>query len=126
MNRRARTAEGDPVVLLKVPVEDDSDEFVEVEIDYDDLTDGVQLASRPGEGAARAAFSLSSALDRVLPALRAIVARLRGAEHAPDEIAMEIGLKVGGEQGLIFTKGTAEATFTVSLTWYKPGTTPRR
>ena len=109
------------MVLLRVPVEEGSAEFMEVEVDYDDLEEGVRLASRTSDGAMRAAFSLSSAFDKVLPALRTIVTRLRTAEHAPDEIAMELGLKIGGEQGLIFTKGTAEATFTVSLTWYKPG-----
>ncbi|HEU4420956.1 MAG TPA: CU044_2847 family protein [Pilimelia sp.] len=109
------------MVLLRVPVEEGSAEFVEVEVDYDDLAEGVRLASRDPADTARAAFSLSSAFDRVLPALRTIVTRLRTADHAPDEIAMELGLKIGGEQGLIFTKGTAEATFTLSLTWYKPG-----
>jgi NTP-dependent ternary system trypsin peptidase co-occuring protein len=113
------------MALLRVPVEEGSDEYVEVEISPDELEDSVQLASRVGDGVARAAFSLGAALDRVMPALRTVLSRLRETEHAPDEIGMQLGLKVGGEQGLIFTKGTAEATFTLSLTWYKPGTVPR-
>ena len=54
-----------------------------------------------------------------MPALRTIIIRLRTDEHSPDEIAMNLGLKVGGEAGLVFAKGTAEATFTVSMTWHK-------
>lgn len=97
-------------VLLRIPIEDGSDEFVEVEAE----ADGVVLASIRDR---KSAFSLGSAMDRVLPALRAIVKRVRTAEHAPDEISMELGLKVGGEQGFILTKGTAEATLTLTLTW---------
>jgi hypothetical protein len=67
-----------------------------------------------------APYSLASSLDRVMPALRTIITRLRTDEHSPDEIGMQLGLKVGGEAGLVFAKGTAEATFTVSLTWHKP------
>jgi hypothetical protein len=48
--------------------------------------------------------------------------RLRSATHSPDEIEIEAGLKVGGETGLVFTKGTAEANFVVRMTWAKPST----
>jgi hypothetical protein len=33
---------------------------------------------------------------------------------------MQLGLKVGGETGLVFARGSAEATFTVNLSWRKP------
>jgi hypothetical protein len=97
-------------VLLKVPIEDGTDEFVEVEAE----ADGVILASIHDR---ISAFSLGSAMDSLLPVLRTIVKRVRDAEHAPHEIAVELGLKVGGEQGFILTKGTAEATLTLTLTW---------
>jgi hypothetical protein len=38
----------------------------------------------------------------------------------PDELVLEFGLTVGGEAGIPFvSKGTAEATFTITATWTK-------
>lgn len=108
-------------VLLKVALTADGDEYIEVEVDRRDLGDAVQLtANEQGRDMALAPYTLAASLDRVLPALRMIITRIRGAEHAPDEIAMDLGLKIGGETGIIFAKGTAEATFTISMTWRKP------
>lgn len=106
--------------LLRVPIDQGSDEYVEVEVDTRDLGESVRLASESRPDAVTAPFSLASSVDRVLPALSAILTRLRHADHAPDEIGMELGLKIGGETGLIFAKGTAESTFTVTLSWHKP------
>jgi hypothetical protein len=108
-------------VLLKVPIGDDPSEFVEIEVDRRDLGEGIQLTAGAQTDVATAPFSLASSLDQVLPALSTILAKLRKAEQAPDEIGMKLGLKVGGETGLIFAKGTAEATFEVSLTWRRAG-----
>jgi hypothetical protein len=106
-------------VLLKVPVSEGSTEYVEVEVDRRELGESVQLRAGSVVEAA-AAFSLTSSMDRVLHAVLAMLTRVRSAEHAPDEVGMELGLKVGGETGLIFAKGTAESTFTLTLTWRKP------
>jgi Trypsin-co-occurring domain 1 len=103
-------------VLLRVPVEDGSAEYVEVEVERRDLSESVELVADDGK-ALVATRSLGASMDRLVPALRAILKRLRGDGFAPDEVGMEVGLKVGGETGLIFAKGTAEATFTVKLTW---------
>jgi hypothetical protein len=107
-------------VLLRVPIGDDPSEFVEVEVDRRDLGDTVELTSG-GRDFAVAAFSLGSSFDQVLPALSTILTKLRSVAHSPDKVEMTLGLKVGGETGLIFAKGSAEATFTVALTWRKPG-----
>lgn len=106
-------------VLLRVPVHDGSGEFIEVEVDRGELSEMVQLTS-VGESATTAAFSLASSVDRILPAISTVVTRLRTADYAPQEIKIELGLKVGGETGLVFAKGTAEATFAVSVTWRRP------
>jgi len=105
--------------LLKVPVGDAGDEFIEVEVEKRDLA-GVELAADDRDGSEKAPFTLATSMTRVMPAINAILTRLRSAEHAPDEICMELGLTIGGETGLIFTKGTAEANFTVTVSWRKP------
>ncbi|MBQ1010816.1 hypothetical protein KBX53_07620 [Micromonospora sp. M51] len=102
-------------VLLKVPVAEGSDEYVEVEVDRGDLA-GIELAAADDGRGQWAATTLTASLERVLPALRTVIGRLRSAA-APDEISVELGLAIGGETGLIFTKGTTEATFTVNVTW---------
>jgi hypothetical protein len=107
-------------VLLRVPVDGSSDEFIEVEVDRRDLGDAVELNAGSSDRAALAPYTVASSFDRVMPALTTILTRLRTAEHAPDEIGMQLGLKVGGETGLVFARGSAEATFTVTLSWRKP------
>jgi hypothetical protein len=107
-------------VLLRVPVDDRPDEFIEVEVDRRDLGDAVEFNADTAAQAALASYTLASSFDRVMPALTTILTRLRTAEHAPDEIGMQLGLKVGGETGLVFARGSAEATFTVNLSWRKP------
>jgi hypothetical protein len=109
--------------LLRVPVGDGSDEYVEVQVARTELRElsesGVVLASDNGSRFEAAGFSLASAMDRVMPALRVILGRLRAGVHSPDEITMELGLQIGGETGVIFAKGTAEATVAVSMTWHR-------
>lgn len=109
------------IVLLKVPVGDDSDDFVEVEVARAELEglseSGIVLASDDGSRFEAVGFSLVSGMDRVMPALRVILGRLRAGVHSPDEINMTVGLQIGGEAGVFFAKGTAGASVAVSMTW---------
>ncbi len=102
-------------VLLKVPVTEGSDEYIEVVVDRSDIA-GIELAAAGDGGGQWSATTLAASLERALPALRTVIDRLRSAA-TPDEISVELGLAIGGETGLIFTKGTTEATFTVNITW---------
>jgi hypothetical protein len=88
-----------------------------VEVDPADVPSGdVELASaEPGRVVARAAETLEQSLDALQPALTAMLDRLRAS--APAELAVQFGLKVGGEAGLIVAKGTAEVNFVFTLTW---------
>src|SRR5262249_11747222 len=94
-----------------------------VEVDPRDVGEGVQLASEEGR-AARATQSLTDAFRRIGPAVDVVLGNLRGAARSPDEIELEFGLKVGGEAGLIFAKGSAETAFKVRLTWKRPDDVP--
>jgi hypothetical protein len=108
-------AEGAVAFLLGVRVEDGSDEFLVFEVDRDQVSDDLALAAAPGEVAARAQATLEEALHRLKPSLRKIVALLK--DLAPDEAAVEFGLKIGGETGVIIAKGTADVNFTVRMSW---------
>jgi NTP-dependent ternary system trypsin peptidase co-occuring protein len=108
-------------VLLKVPVGDGTDDVIEVEVsryEVEGLKDsGVVLAASDSDRFEATAFSLTSAVEHVLPALRTVVDRLRGGLHAPDEVTLQIGLQIGGEAGFVFAKGTAEANIALTMTW---------
>lgn len=80
---------------------------------------GVTLAS--GGKLQQASWSLAEAFDRVGPALEVILTRLRSQLRAPRDVEIEFGLKLGGELGVIFTKGTAEASFKVTARWEGEG-----
>lgn len=115
-------------VLLAVPLGDGSGDVVEVEVARSDVAEleesGVVLAADSGGGRMRAVgFSFVSGVEHVLPALSAVVSRLKtdsAGFDAPDEITVSVGLQVGGEAGIYFAKGTSEATIEVAMTWRKP------
>lgn len=83
------------------------------------VTEGLGLASNAGERMTRAATSLEDALAGLQPALQALRAQLERV--SPDTVAVEFGLKLGGETGIILAKGTAEVNFKVSMTWGAKG-----
>jgi hypothetical protein len=89
----------------------------------DDLPGGLELAAGPGEIAARASESLEHAFDQFKPAMTAIVRKLRAM--TPDEVAVEFGVVLSAETGVVIAKGGAEAHFTVTMSWtrsdQKPG-----
>jgi hypothetical protein len=109
-----------------VPVDDDnSGEFILVEADRRDVGDAVELAAdATGREIARASETLAGAFDQIGPALSMMILKLRSATHAPDDVEVKFGLKLGAETGLIFAKGTAEATFDVTVKWSKPSGPP--
>ncbi|MGH3864981.1 MAG: CU044_2847 family protein [Pseudonocardiaceae bacterium] len=104
--------------LLGVPVGDGADVVV-FEVDHGEVPEDLVLASsEPGRVAARALTTLEEALAGVKPSLIKVMEVLR--ELAPEQMAVEFGLKLGGETGMIIAKGTAEVNFKVTLSW-KPG-----
>lgn len=112
---------------MKLPVGDGTDDVIEVEasrFEVEGLQEsGVVLAASDGDRFEARAFSLASAVDHVLPALRTVVGRLRGGVHAPDEVTLQIGLQIGGETGFVFAKGTAEANIALTMTWRREADT---
>lgn len=100
-----------------MPLDDGDGAQLVAEVDLVDLAK-VELVADDGEGRlVKATGTLSQAFDRLEPALGMIVSKLRHAARQPDEIKVDFGLKLGGETGLIFAKGTAEANLTISVSW---------
>jgi len=105
--------------LVEFPLEGGGSVLVEVE-----STSADQLipASLPGDVATKVAITFESALDKIRPAVGAIISKLRGLVDAPDEVAVEFGIKLSGAAGAIIASANAEANFKVNLTWKRSGT----
>ena len=110
-------------LLISVPITDGSDDAIEVQVaraDLDELEEsGVVLAAN-GRRLQAAGFTMASAVERVIPALAAVVQRLRTGSkdlQAPEEVSIQVGLQVGGEAGFYIAKGTTEANISVTMTW---------
>ncbi|HLL68199.1 MAG TPA: CU044_2847 family protein [Micromonosporaceae bacterium] len=107
--------------LIEIPVEGGGRLLVQAS--DEDLPGDLELAAlRPGEIVARAGESLETALDQIQPAVKAVLSRL--AKLAPDEVAVEFGLVLGAESGVVVAKGTSKVHFTVNLTWKRPTGAP--
>jgi hypothetical protein len=99
--------------LIRFPIA--GGESVIVEMDDDQLAGFAPAAVAPGEVAATATESFESALDRLLPAVRAISERMK--QLAPEELTVALGVKLTAEAGVIVAKAAGEANFTVTVKW---------
>jgi hypothetical protein len=103
--------------LVSLPVETGSEEVLVVEVDRTEISEDLDLASEPGKVIARAQVTLEEALAKLKPSLQRVIQLLK--ELSPDQTAVEFGLKLGGETGVIVAKGTAEVNFKVTVSWGK-------
>lgn len=102
--------------LLGLPVDPTGDELLVFEVDRNEVSDDLVLASpEPGQLAARAQVTLDQALTKLKPPLQKVMHVLK--ELGPDEAEVEFGLKIGGETGVIIAKGTAEVNFVIRMSW---------
>ena len=92
---------------------------VVVEADDEQLAGFQPAAASPGEVAAKATESFEAALDRLLPPIAAIGERMRSL--SPEEVQVELGVKLTAEAGVIVAKAAAEANFIVRLRWTTGG-----
>lgn len=87
-----------------------------VQVDDGELNRSLELASlRPGQVVAQASHTLDSTLQTLGPMLETL--RKRIGSIASDEVAVEFGVVLGAETGVVIAKGTSEVHFQVTLTW---------
>lgn len=81
---------------------------------------GLQPVSRDGGTVLeRTTDSLSEALEPVKSVSQSILNAFTGFAHAPDELNVELSIKITAEAGIIITKGSVEGNFKISLKWKK-------
>jgi hypothetical protein len=104
--------------LAQFPLRDGG--FLIVEVDaLESASEKVMRGSAPAEAFAKATDTFESALEKVRSAAVGILQQLRSLEQAPDEIAVEFGVKLNVESGAIIAKVASEANFKINLTWKK-------
>jgi hypothetical protein len=100
--------------LVELPMEDGTSLLVETA----ERSGPAVRGGHPDGTVATAATTFEAAMDRVAPASRAIVERLRGGPGPrASEIVVEFGLVVRAEVGLVISKAGGEANFVVRVTW---------
>jgi hypothetical protein len=100
--------------LIGVPLEG-ADPIV---MEIDDLgAGGIIRSARPGEVIGMAATSFDAALERLRPMAQSLIAKLRDLAERPNEIAVEFGLKMTMDDGLVVAHTSGEANFKVTLRW---------
>ncbi len=90
-----------------------------VEVDEPESPGGMVRAARPGEVAEQAQQTFEDALDKIKPAAQAIITKLQGLHDAPDEIAVEFGVKLSASAGAFIASAGVEANYKVALKWVK-------
>ena len=97
--------------IVRFELEDGGEVFVEV----GDDTPGLERATRDSRGFVDAAQRLEQALQTVRPTAERVLAAVK--DLAPDQKEIELGIKLNAEAGALIAKTSAEAHFTVKLTW---------
>ncbi|MFC7380765.1 CU044_2847 family protein [Sphaerisporangium rhizosphaerae] len=97
--------------LMRMPLADGGQVVVEIA----DNEPAVRRASRTGDKIEAAVDSLQSALQPIREAAEAALDTFR--KSGPDEVEIELGVKLNAEAGAVIAKSALEGHLTVKLTW---------
>ena len=101
--------------LVEFPLEDGT--TVLVESDEPESKGPVVRGVGAREIAEKAEQTFETALSKIKPAAAAVIGELRALRDAPEQVAIEFGIKLGAKAGAFITSADAEATFKITLTW---------
>ncbi|MFC4529451.1 CU044_2847 family protein [Sphaerisporangium dianthi] len=97
--------------LMRVPLAGGGQVVVEVS----ENEPGVRRASRTGDTIDAAVDSLQHALQPIREAAEAALETFR--KSGPDEVEIELGVKLNAEAGAVIAKSSVEGHLNVKLTW---------
>ncbi|WP_129837801.1 CU044_2847 family protein [Streptomyces sp. RFCAC02] len=105
--------------VIEVPVGDDGPQQVLVQVK--ELDEGlVRVGRTGGRTAARAVQSFDAMLGSIRPVAERFVTHFRSLPQPPDEICVEFGVSLSADAEMVIASASAEANFSVSLTWHRP------
>lgn len=105
--------------LIEISMKEGGTIFVETEPPTSN--DTVVRVSKAGEIIDQTQVQLEAALAKMKPVTSAIIATLKEPINAPDEVAVEFGIKLNAEANVIISSTAVEGNFKVSLKWKKGG-----
>lgn len=108
-------SEGQAVYVVDVPL-GSGGEVVRVQVN--DVGEDVVRVGRGSRAVARAEQSLEQMLDVVRPVADAFVGRCRDMLRPPDEATLAFGMSLSADAKVLVAGSSAEANFSVSLTWH--------
>ena len=100
-----------PTQLICFKLEDGRDVFAEVAIPDDQAG----LVGRDGTIAARQTFE--QALSHLRPIANAVLEQISALASRPDEVAIEMGVTLKAEAGVIIAKTAGEGSLKLSIKW---------
>ncbi|MFD8524686.1 CU044_2847 family protein [Streptomyces capillispiralis] len=89
-----------------------------VRVQVNDAGEDIVRVGRGSRTVARAEQSLEQMLDVVRPVADAFVGRCRGMLQPPDEATLAFGMSLSADAKVLVAGSSAEANFSVSLTWH--------
>ena len=99
--------------LVEFPLEEGGSIVVEVD---EPETGGTVRAGRE-DTIEKARETFEDALNKVLPATRSVVEKLRGMASKPDEIEVTFGVNLSTMAGAVIASASATANFGVTVRW---------
>jgi Trypsin-co-occurring domain 1 len=92
-----------------------SGDLVYFEVEEAELGRGEELASETFGKKAKKSFD--DALINIKPAIETVLSTLIGMAKKPEEVEVELGIKLNGDVGAVFAKVGTEANFKVKMVW---------
>lgn len=105
--------------VVELPLDGDGDgpdQVVKVEIEQKPA-DGLVKVARPGQVVARATRTMGEMLAGVRPVAQNLVSTFGEMAQGPQEITVQFGLSLSAEADIMISSSTAQANFSVTLTW---------
>jgi hypothetical protein len=99
--------------LVEFPLADGGTIVIEV----DEAEAGGTIRASRGDKIEKVKETFEGALDKVLPATRRVVEKLRHMDSRPDEIEVTFGINLSTVAGAVIAAASAEANFSVTLHW---------
>lgn len=99
--------------LVSFPLEEGGSIVIEID---EPETGGTVRAGREGT-IEKAKETFEEALNKVLPATKTVVEKLRDMTSKPDEIEVTFGINLSTQAGAFIASATAQANFGVTMRW---------
>lgn len=109
--------------LVEYPLNDGSTVVIEVD---EPASDDTEYVGRGEELLTKAKETLEDAIQKILPAAKAVVEKVKNIETDADEIEIAFGVRLNSTFSVLISSVSAEANFDVTLRWHneKKSATP--